>query len=69
MANNISIRVVLTCFLLFTGIILEVFSLRANDLTSDDPSTIYTDAVHRERLHGSAIVLILCSLVANNILP
>ena len=63
-----SVRLVLTCFLLFAGLLLEVFSLRSEDVTSIDPSAIYTDAVHRERLHGAAVVLILCALTSSIII-
>lgn len=62
------LRLTLTCFLLFGGILLEVFSLRTQDVASNDPSKIYTDAVHRERLHGASIVLILTAFVVCTVL-
>lgn len=56
-------------FLLFLGIVLQIFSLRVDDFSSNSDSlTVYKASVQRERLHHTAVVLILTSLVTLGVL-
>lgn len=56
-------------FLLFLGIVMQIFSLRVDDFNSgSDSLTVYKASVQRERLHNTAVILILSSLVTLGVL-
>lgn len=62
-------RLSVVAFLLFLGLVLQIFSLRVDDFGSNDDSlTVYKASVQRERLHQTSVVLVLCSLVTLGVL-
>jgi hypothetical protein len=52
-------------FLIAVGVVLEIMSLRVDDMKeADNPVSVYKSSINRERMHNAASTVLLTAVVA-----